>query len=216
MSIWDFWKSDEEKLRDGVQEFPDRFERLKLNWVRLKMGLEAGLFSADERRRALNVYYRFPSVWEAIRPSWLLTDTGMALSHTPQFVQDVDTWVEKLNTELDQVARDTSLGQLGVLPVFIVAGLWIAGAVAAVGGAAAAVIAALAWFQEADTEQQMIEEVTAGRLSESVLKARYEAESSGGFFDNVESIVGLGLLTVGAILFGPRLLKMFSSEAEPA
>ena len=44
---WKFWQSDEEELRDRVADFPNQFERLRLNWIRFKMGLEKGLFGTE-------------------------------------------------------------------------------------------------------------------------------------------------------------------------
>jgi len=135
---WKFWQSDEDQLRELVAGFENRFERLRLNWVRFKMGVEQGLFTADERRRIIDVYRRFPETWESIKPNWTLTENGMVSAHRAEFAEKVDTWAEKLRSELERANYQAArLGDLGALPVLVVAGLWIVGVL---GGVSASLV----------------------------------------------------------------------------
>lgn len=187
-----------------VENFPDVFERARVDWAKYKLGVEAGLFETYQRARIEDWFGRLPVTWEGIRPNWTEPDlvTGMLSTHKVAFAEEVDNW-------LDQFKPGGS-AQLGgwVIAVAVAGGVMVA-----LGSVVWLVTQSAADYQEQENISAMIEAETAGNLPSGTVKAAVERETgSGGIFagigEGIDTITNLGIGAVVFYLIGPQIQTM--------
>lgn len=160
--------SQQKEIAETVYNFPATFDKAVADWAKFKAGVRAGLFTSAQRSEILDWFKQFPQLWETIRPNFAgyRTAEGAYLGIGPAgFTQKVDSWVSTLNGELVNPG-------LAIAPV-VIAGIIIAGALGLAGA-----FWAVAYIKKQANVSRMIDEVTAGRLSEKVLQTALEQESN--------------------------------------
>lgn len=160
--------SQQKEIAETVYNFPAIFDKAVADWSKFKAGVAAGLFTSAQRSEILDWFKEFPQLWETIRPNFAgyRSDQGAYLGIGPAgFTQKVDRWVASLRGEV------TNPG-LGLAPL-IIAGVIIAGALGIAGA-----FWAVAYIKKQANVSKIIGEVTAGRLSESVLQTALQNEAS--------------------------------------
>jgi hypothetical protein len=158
----------QQQIAAAVVDFPKTFDRAVNDWAKFKAGVQAGLFTTAQRQEALEWFKEFPKLWETVRPNFIIqrTASGAYLPLGPAgFADKVDKWVARLQGSV-------AVPGLGIAPL-IVAGVIIAGALGLAGA-----FWAVAYIQRQAVISKMIDEVTAGRLSESVLNTALQNEAS--------------------------------------
>ena len=192
LTIWgaeqtlNWW--DEQKVKNLLPSFPGVFGSAVADWARLKEGIAAGLFSAQQQAEALSWFREFPALWETLRPNYAGDDKNQA------YVLSVDRFVDSLTGSA--IYKNTGLG---IAPA-VIAGVLI------VGGAAAA-LWAVQYIQRQANISAMIDGVVAGKLSPDVLKKAIEVQESGGLFGGISDLfkwVAIGGL---AMLVLPKIWK---------
>lgn len=170
-----------EAARDAFFRFPDIFQQAHLDWVKFKLGRAQGLFTAEQAGTVLAWFRDFPRLWDSLRPNWV-----ESTSETQRrFGARVDAFVAELKSP-------SSTSGLGLGPL-VIAGVII------VGGVAAALWAG-GYVKKQFNISRMIEGVTAGRISEDVLREAVEKEP--GLFAGVGGMIkwivvgGIALLVV--------------------
>lgn len=170
-----------EAARDAFFRFPDIFQQAKVDWIKFKLGRAQGLFSAEQTRDVLNWFRDFPRLWETLRSNW----SESTAESQRRFAVLVDTFVSELKSP------SMTFG-LGIAPL-VIAGVLI------VGGVAAALWAG-GYVKKQFNLSRMIEGVTAGHISEDVLREAVEKEP--GLFAGVSGMIkwivigSIGLLVV--------------------
>ena len=160
--------SQEREIAALVKEFPDVFYRAVADWSRFKVGVKAGLFTAEERSEVVTWFEKFPELWATIRPNFVMTRTpeGTCLPlGEPGFAEKVDKWVAVLPSE-------TKAPGLGIAPI-IIAGVIVAGALGVAGG-----LWAVAYIKKQKNITKLIDETVAGRLPVEVLDTALRAETA--------------------------------------
>lgn len=170
-----------EAARDAFFRFPDIFQQAQLDWAKFRLGRAQGLFSADQAGTVLAWFRDFPRLWDSLHLNW----TESKSETQRRFGARVDAFVAEL-----QSPRGTS--GLGLAPL-VIAGVII------VGGVASALWAG-GYIKKQFNVSRMIEGVTAGRISEDVLREAVEKEP--GLFAGVSGMIkwivigAIGLLVV--------------------
>ena len=170
-----------EAAREAFYRFPDIYQQAKIDWVKFKLGRAQGLFSAEQTRDVLDWFRDFPRLWETLRSNW----SESTAESQRRFAAHVDIFVSELRMR-------NGLSGLGLGPI-IIAGVLI------VGGVAAALWAG-GYVKKQFNLSRMIDGVTAGRISEDVLREAVEKEP--GLFAGVSGMIkwvvigGIGLLVV--------------------
>lgn len=160
--------SQQKEIAETVYNFPATFDKAVADWAKFKAGAKAGLFTSSQRSEILDWFKQFPQLWDTVRPNFAgyRTEAGAYLGIGPAGFKDkVDRWVATLQSE----SADRSLG---IAPL-IIAGVVIAGALGIAGA-----FWAVAYIKKQGNISRMIGEVTAGRLSESVLQTALQNEAS--------------------------------------
>jgi len=160
--------SQEKEIAALVKQFPDIFYRAVADWSRFKVGVKAGLFTAEERSEVVTWFEKFPELWATVRPNFVMTRTpeGTFLPlGEPGFAEKVDKWVSVLPSETKEPG-------LGIAPI-IVAGVIVAGALGIAGG-----LWAIAYIKKQGNITRLIDETVAGRLPVEVLDAALKAETA--------------------------------------
>ncbi len=192
-----FERMDIIAVRDKL---PAVFERAFTDWVKFKLGMERGLFTADQADKALTWFYQFPRLWEAYRPNFVDAATmpsGMVSSHGAAFVERVDRFV----ADLKESPFRTWVG-LGFAPA-VIAGVLI------VGGIAAA-LWAVGYVKSQNNISAIIDGVTAGKIPASALEEAIQAEASGGFsgfFGNLGGVAKWAAIGLAIWFLAPPILK---------
>lgn len=140
-----------ESAREAFYRFPDIFEQAQTDWAKFRIGRAQGLFTTEQSREILNWFRDFPRLWETLRPNWSENISPVQR----RFAERVDRFVS-------DVGIASGLSGLGLIPI-VVAGVII------VGGVAAALWAG-GYIKKQMNISRMIEGVTAGQISESVLR----------------------------------------------
>lgn len=166
--------------RDAFFRFPDIFEQARVDWAKFRIGRAQGLFTAEQAKEVLAWYRDFPRLWETLRPNWAENPSPTQR----RFAEHVDRFVYNL-----RAARGSGLG----LAPLIIAGVVI------VGGIASALWAG-GYVKKQFNVSRLIEGVTAGHISESVLKEAVKEEP--GLFGDVSGLIkwlvigGVGLMVL--------------------
>lgn len=192
MSVWDNiventagWfggtpSADKQKqIAAMVVNFPATFDRAVKDWAKFKVGVKAGLFTQAQQQETIEWFREFPKLWETVRPNFVTqrTAAGAYLPMGPVgFADKVDKWVARLGGSVNTPG-------LGLAPI-IIAGVIIAGALGLAGA-----FWAVAYIQRQSVISEMIEQVTAGKLSESVLNTALANEA--GFMSPIGEIGGV-------------------------
>jgi hypothetical protein len=158
----------EKEIAVLVKQFPDVFYRAVADWSRFKVGVKAGLFTAEERDQVVSWFEKFPDLWATVRPNFVMTRTSegtfLPLGQ-PGFAEKVDKWVSVLPQETEEPG-------LGIAPI-IVAGVIVAGALGIAGG-----LWAVAYIKKQANITRLIDETVTGRLPVAVLDSALQAETA--------------------------------------
>lgn len=166
--------------RDAFFRFPDIYKQARIDWAKFKIGRAQGLFTAEQAREVLSWFRDFPRLWESLRPNWSENISEVQR----RFAGHVDGFVSEL--------RMSGGSGLGLAPL-VIAGVLI------VGGIAAALWAG-GYIKKQFNLSRMIDGVTAGHISEDVLREAVEKEP--GLFAGVSGAIkwivigGIGLIVV--------------------
>jgi len=191
------------KVRD---QFPALADRAITDWVKFKLGMEKGLFSAEEADKVLTWFYQFPRLWEIYRPNFVdaaALPSGMVSAHGTAWIASVD----KLVSDLKE-SPFRSWVELGFAPV-VIAGVLI------VGGVAAA-LWAVGYVKQQSNLSTIIDGVTAGKIPADVLRQAVEDQNKGGFFDDISGVVKWGAIALAAWFLLPIVADMFKGKKSSA
>ncbi len=208
MSWWEFWKSDEDKILEVIEDFPSRYPQIQADWAKFKLGFSRGAFSPEEVTQLLEWYRKLPEMWSTIRPSWVEPNrqTGMVSTHRAQFAKQVDAWMEKLNGERTKL--------IGLGFPFLAVGVWALITALTIEGA----VWVFGYWKEQENMEDLIEARTAGKITEAEFEAAVKRESDPGIFGNLADITSnaVPLLITGTVLwlFGPQIKAMFASRGK--
>lgn len=204
---------DNADIQAVAGNFPAYVQAAKDTWARFKLGEADGLFSSSERKKVLEWYAQFPKAWVGFRPNWTEALPGGTFSARQlAFADSTDAWVESLKRDLaghgvEPVPVDGSSG-LG-LAFIIIAGIIILGLFGAAGA-----VWAVGYFKEQSNIARMVDDVTAGKLSASVLeKALARENSSAGVFGGAIDLLKWGVLAWALFQFGPMVVRGFKRNA---
>ncbi len=184
MKALSYW--DKQKVKSLVKDFPGIFEQAQEDWAKFKLGVNHGLFDSSSKEKALSWFRDFPKMWETIRPNFMKTEQG------EEFGNRVDDFIYSMNQT--PFYREKSLGFVTA----VIAGVLIVGGVAAG-------LWAVGYIQKQRNVSNMIDNVTAGKLSPEILKKAIDAEKSGSMFAGFGSLVkwlligGIGITVLPAI-----------------
>lgn len=186
-----------------VVDFPKTFDRAVKDWAKFKVGVNQGLFTQAQRQETLEWFREFPKLWETVRPNFVMqrTASGTYLPIGPVgFADKVDKWVARLQGSVNTPG-------LALAPL-IIAGVIIAGALGLAGA-----FWAVAYIKRQSVISEMIDQVTAGKLSESVLNTALANEAS--FMSPIGEIGGVVkwlALGLAAYLILPVLADMLKGK----
>lgn len=176
---------DEQKVKNLLPRFPGVFGSAVADWAKFRAGIDAGLFTPQQRKETLDWFRGFPKLWESIRPNY----SG---EKNRSYQESVDRFVDSLTG--DPLYKNTGLGVASV----IIAGVLIA-------GGAAAALWAVGYIQKQANISSMIDGVVAGKLSPDVLKKAIEVQESGGLFGGLSDLFKWAVLGGLAIYFVPQI-----------
>lgn len=185
-TVFNWW--DEQKVKDLIPSFPSVFEKAKIDWTKFIAGIETGLFSENEKKKILDWFIQFPDMWETIRPNFITTEQGK------QFGDQVDNFIG--NILRSSVYKNRSLG---IAPA-VVAGVLIVGGIAAS-------LWAIQYVQEQNNISNLIDGVVAGKIPPEILQEAIEKTNSGGWFDDIQGLIQIGIIGIVAWYLLPLVLK---------
>lgn len=205
-------RGEAEELAQVVKDFPATLDQAITDWVKFELGMEKGLFSSSEKSEILEWFGKFPDLWELVRPNFVMTrtDSGTMLP-LPMYegvAERADEFVAKLKPDLKVYQ---GLGGMGIAPI-IVAGIILAG-VLGIGGA----IWAISYYKQQANISRIIDEVTAGRISEDVLRDAIQAEvptpldAVSGVVGGVQDILTWLAIGVAGYFLVPKVAEWFRS-----
>lgn len=169
-----YW--EQKKIESLVPDFPEVFERARVDYAKFWAGSKKALFSRQEWSEASEWFLAFPELWETIKGNF---------ADDPVFSERVDSFVARIRSDLPDVS-------MGIPPVLI-AGVLL------VGGAAAG-LWAYAYIKKQNNLSAMIDGVTAGRIDQEVLTEALKADADSGFFGPISSALGPLAFVMAAFL----------------
>jgi hypothetical protein len=176
---------DRQKVKNLLPQFPGVFGSAVADWAKLKEGVDAGLFTAQQQKDALDWFREFPDIWRSIRPNY-------SDENNLSYRESVDRFVGSLTS--DPLYGNAGLG----IGPALVAGVLI------VGGAAAA-LWAVEYIQRQANISAMIDGVVSGKLSPDILKKAIEVQESGGLFGGISGLFRWAVVGGLALYFIPRV-----------